>query len=203
MRIPTSYKQLSVEQYQQIEPLINGNLDDQVKILSILSGLSVAEIEAIEIKKVRRYFVLLSFLKSQKWNKNPKKYLFIKGKLYRATTDAEMLNTARYVSISTLMQENKAIENLTDIGALCYEKLTWKGFKYSDKYHKELSKELKKQSIKNIYPVVFFCLRALLHLSKTSVAYLEAEKVIQERIQEIMDLIQEGILNDTGDGNTL
>ena len=112
-----------------------------------------------------------------------------------------MLNTARYVSISTLMQDNKAIENLCDIGALCYEKLTWNGFKYSDKYHKELAKELKKQSIAHIYPVVFFCLRALLHLSKTSVAYLEAEKIIQERMEEIMELIQEGILSDIGDGN--
>ena len=99
------------------------------------------------------------------------------------------------------MQDDKAIDNLCDIGALCYEQLTWKGFKYSDKYYKELSEGLKKKSIADIYPVVFFCIRALLELSKSSVAYLEAEKVIQERMEEIAQLIQEGILHDTGDGN--
>ena len=201
MKLPYSYHGITVKQYQEIHPFLKDEmeLDDWVKIISILSGLTVAEVETIPIQKLKNHLIQLSFLKNAMSNK-VKKRIRVGKRFYKACLDAENLNTAQYTAIKTFCTNGQTVANLDKICSCIYLKLTWKGWNYDANNFKEASEDFSKVSIADVYGVVFFCSKALTYLMENTKDYLEAKRIIQEREQEIVDMMRGGTFSIFGDG---
>jgi hypothetical protein len=201
MKLPYSYKDISVKQYQSIHPLLKDDMtiDDWVAIIAKLSGLSVAEVETIPIKHLKNYLIQVSFL-NQSINHKPSKKIRIGKHFYKGCLDAEMLNTAQYTSIKTFCKDGDIVGNLDKICACLYSKLTWKGYKYDANKFKEACEDFQSVSIAEVYGVVFFCSKVLTNLMESTPDYLAAIQVIKEREQEIIAMILEPSFLSSGDG---
>lgn len=208
MTLPFSLKDIKVKQYQEIYPHLQLalhseieiiRLDEWVKIISILSGKTVDEIEDIEFKQLKEYKKQLSFL-TEPYPQLIKKYIWVKGSLYKGTNNAEDLNTSQIVAIKTFLSSGETIEQLHNVAPCCYKKLTWKGWKFNGNNHKELSEAFSNKSTADILPLVFFCSKVLLSLIQDSEHYSNSLKVIQSRMEEVNQAILDGSFLNTGDG---
>ncbi len=215
MKLPVSYKDLRVKDYQSIHPFIKDKMtfDDWMTVLSKVCGLTIAELETIPLKKLKDYFVLISFL-GKLPSINNRKYLRVGKHLLKKETDAENLCVAQYATIKELCKDGNAIQNIHHIAACSYrifkvrhkymesgvQKSKWFSFVYDANYHKEISESILTKNIQSVYGVVFFCSKALKHLMVNTEDYLKAQEVIREREQEILRMIQEGTLLTSGDG---
>lgn len=205
--IPKSYKQITVKQYQDIYPdikilLTSDNTDLKavawVSIISYLSGKSKDYVESLEISKVKALTKQLSFLVTNDYQL-VKKYTWINGSLYRALNEAEKLNTAQYVSIKTFLQSGDMIEQLHNLAACSYKKLTWKGWVYDGKDHVKLAESFKAKSCHDVLPIVFFCSKVFRHWMENTGVYLKSMEILKEHIKEM----QEANFISTGDGMQL
>lgn len=193
MKLPVSYNHITVRQYQSIQPLLidKMTLDDKISVLARLSGKTVEYIENLKINTLKKYFILISYLTEYPKSKL-RKYLFIKGKLFKADTEADNLTTAQYCSIKTFCEGGKQIENLDKICAVVYKRLTWKGWRNDVKNFDKDCEMFKEIGLGKVYGVVFFCSIVLTYLMENTEDYLKAQQVIKEREQEVMNIILEG-----------
>lgn len=201
MKLPNSYKDLTLKQYQEIHPLLKDEmqLDDWINILCKLSGLSYAEVESMPISKLKANLSQLSFL--TKLPQSPAKKYIRKGfKVYKATLQAEELNTAQYTSIKTFCVDGKTVENLEKICACIYSELNLKGFKYNAEHFKESCEFFSNCKVSEVYGVVFFCSKALTYLMENTKDYLEAKRIVDNRMKEIVDMMREGTFSTFGVG---
>jgi len=200
VKLPNSLKDIKVKQYQTIAPLISDlNLDTWIKIMAILSGKTTEQIEDIDTGVFKKYRKQLQFLLADK-PQFVKKYLWINGSLYKGTNNADDLNTSQYVAIKTFLSQGSPVEQLHNIAPCCYKKLTLKGWKYNGDDHVKLSEAFLNKPTSDVLPLVFFCFRVLYNSTIDSEAYLEAQKVIASRMEEIHQLILDESFLNTGVG---
>jgi len=200
VKLPNSLKDIKVKQYQTIAPLLSDlNLDTWIKIMSILSGKTTEQIEDIDTGVFKKYRKQLQFLLADK-PQFVKKYLWINGSLYKGTNNADDLNTSQYVAIKTFLSQGSPVEQLHNIAPCCYKKLTFKGWKYNGDDHVKLSEAFLNKPTSDVLPLVFFCFRVLYNSTIDSEAYLEAQKVIANRMEEIHQLILDESFLSTGVG---
>jgi hypothetical protein len=200
VKLPNSLKDIKVKQYQTIAPLLSDlNLDTWINIMSILSGKTTEQIEDIDTGVFKKYRKQLQFLLADK-PQFVKKYLWINGSLYKGTNNADDLNTSQYVAIKTFLSQGSPVEQLHNIAPCCYKKLTFKGWKYNGDDHVKLSEAFLNKPTSDVLPLVFFCFRVLYNSTIDSEAYLEAQKVIANRMEEIHQLILDESFLNTGVG---
>lgn len=208
MKLPKSLKDISVQQYQEIHPSILklSELTDTLekalewcKIISVLTVKHVDEIEAIDLNVLKGYIKQLSFLMDDS-ERLITKYIWINGSLYKGTNNAEGLNASQVVAIKTFLSQGNYIDQMHNLAPCVYKKLTWKGWKYNGSDHIKVSNAIAKKSSYDIIPVVFFCSRVLRNLMEGSEHYLQAKKIIADRMVEISrQVLEESSLN-IGDG---
>ncbi len=208
MKLPKSLKDISVQQYQEIHPSILklSELTDTLekalewcKIISVLTVKHVDEIEAIDLNVLKGYIKQLSFLMDDS-ERLITKYIWINGSLYKGTNNAEGLNASQVVAIKTFLSQGNYIDQMHNLAPCVYKKLTWKGWKYNGSDHIKVSNAILKKSSYDIIPVVFFCSRVLRNLMEGSEHYLQAKKIIADRMVEISrQVLEESSLN-IGDG---
>lgn len=165
VKLPKSFKGVSVGQYQLIYPIyqkIEKETDsmtiasDWCRIISILTGRKPNEIEALPIDQLKKAIKQLSFLGHGEIKPNRRKYLFVNGKLHRAKSQAKEFNTAQYVEIKTFLGRGNWIGEIHRLLASMYSPLTWGGFKHDGEGHEERAEAFKKMSVAKVYPTVFF-----------------------------------------------
>jgi hypothetical protein len=208
VKLPKSLKDISVQQYQEIHPSILklSELTDTLekalewcKIISVLTVKHVDEIEAIDLNILKGYIKQLSFLMDDS-ERLITKYIWINGSLYKGTNNAEGLNASQVVAIKTFLSQGNYIDQMHNLAPCVYKKLTWKGWKYNGSDHIKVSNAILKKSSYDIIPVVFFCSRVLRNLMEGSEHYLQAKKIIADRMVEISrQVLEESSLN-IGDG---
>lgn len=218
MKLPKSYKEISVEKYQELFPTLQKVLTEQdddkkhefqkelCKILGYpIDHLTIGE----QAKAIKR----ISFLKSNEY-KLVYKYLWIKGKLYKAENDINKLLTSQYISIKTIIQDGEVIPHLADLAPLCYKRFKWKHkymegkvqhtkyftFVYDASNHTELSEWFKTAPCNKVLPLVFFCSMVFKHWIQSTEAYLNSQRIIKEREKEIRELLLEGNFLNIGAG---
>lgn len=188
--IPKSFKDITVKDYQAIHPfVIKDDLDSWVYIVAYFLKKSIKQVEdEIEGDKLKAYFKQLSFLKTTSFPVLYK-YIWIKGRLYKAVKSEKKLTAGQYVGIKTFCQQGDVIQMLPDLAACCYRKLTLKGWKYDGSIHEEIRNEMLKQPAHKILPVVFFCSKVLIYWIKDTEVYSNSQKIIAERMKELEELI--------------
>lgn len=199
-KLPKSFKDITVKQYQDIHPFIGeDSIDGNTKIVEYFSGCSFDFLQTqTETGDLKKAFKKVSFLFSEKQFRG-KRYLRINGCWYKLESNPDKLNGGQYTSIKTYCQIDP-IKHLHDIAAVAYKSFKLK-HQYKDgnqiytKYftwvydstnHEEISKAILERTAKDIVPALFFCSRALKRSIATSKDYLKAQKIINNRIKEIL-----------------
>ncbi len=210
MKVPKSFSQVTVSQYQRISPIyqkIEKESDpitiasDWCRIISILTDKAPADIEAMQIDKLKAIIKSLNWLVNGNIKPKKRKYLFIKGHLHKAKLDAKQFNTAQYVEIKTFLSRGNWIEEMHNILASIYSPLTFKGFKHNGETHQERAEFFKTVPVSKVYTVVFFYSVQFKDSMKRIQEY--GLKMLKEKQKEIdQHLIQtlRLVLEDIGDG---
>lgn len=209
MKIPKSYKQITVAQYQELLPIYRKALNetDSIKaadhwcnIIAILADCQTEEVEALPINKLKDIIKSLAWLNS--YGSYKKKFtLFHNGKLYKAFRTAKGFNTARYVEYKTFLGRGGLIENMHMILATIYQPY----FK-SKQTHEERAIEFRSAKMADVFPVVFFYSVAYrnsinriqeygLRLAKEK--NKEAEKALMATLKEVLESTGVGTLQST------
>jgi len=206
MRIPTSYNQITLVKYQECYNLINSKDEDKwIKILAILSNKSIEEIENLPADKLIKYSHSLKFLSNPDINTKPKKYIGIKGKLFKATLAITDLSTAQGIDIKTFLkpignksQDELSIVNAHLILASIYKPLKWMRFKYDPINHSKNAELFKQVKMGDISGTLFFYSNVWERWMRVINAFTkEADTILTNHMEEVMEWA--GSVN-TGDG---
>jgi hypothetical protein len=207
VKVPKSFKQVTVEQFQELLPIYKKaleetdsmkNINHWVNIIAILADCTLEEVEAIDISDLKAIINKLGWL-----NKDvpggTKKTLWLNGTLYVAPKNAKGFNTARYVEIKTFLGRDGLIPEMHNILASIYQPY----FK-SKQTHEERAYEFRKAKVGDVAPTVFFYTKVYKNLTKRIQEY--GIKVMEEKMKEVDVVLQETlkeILEDIGDGTAL
>jgi hypothetical protein len=173
------FSNLTIDQYQIIIDLETNEEPSTArayKKLAIALNKTISEVTEMDINK--RNFILANLNKP---NQIPlKKYIFVNGWVYKATTSLTEMNTMQLIDFNSLAN-NKA--PLNDLLAVMYVPLF---SKYKAKNHKKLSLKLSKTKVKNTLGLLFFWKVYSQKCEKRIQTSLENQtKMIAELIAEI------------------
>lgn len=227
MRVPKSFNQVTVSQYQRVVPIykkIEKETDsliiasDWARIISILSDVTPAEVENLPLSQLTSIIKSLDWLVQGKMPFRKRKYLFINGTLHvakrkggqfsknqykqllKVKTEAFELDTAQYVEVETFKGRG-VLENLHNIAATIYSPLTIKGFRHDGIDHSKRAEAFLQMSAAKVLPAVFFYSKAYKNLIRRIQEYgikLQREKM-KEADQLLMSTLREALEN-IGDG---
>lgn len=204
MRLPKNWHGITIAQYQEINKVQKSSLDEVDKwchILAILTDKQVDYFQQIDIGKLKKYFSKVAWINADEFYASKRKYVFHKGKLYKATTDAKDFNFARYVEIKTFLGRGEVIEQLHNLCASIYAPLTIKGFIADAETHAQRTKDFLSMPVGTIYPVVFFYSKvwniSINRMLESGIK--EAEKMNKEAEELLLETLRETLEN-IGDG---
>ena len=178
--IPLSVGNLTIKQYHKFIKAVK----ERSNIILAITDLTQDDLDNMPLKKLRNLNDRVGFLLSD-YNDlvsgvgkiRKRKYLIVKGKVYKACLDADKLNTNRYTALKTFNPD----ENLNDVCSVIYTPL--KGFdknKVSD-----ISKDFENIKVKRVLGVVFF----YSNLSKKQKADLKSS-LIQAKLNLMSKLLE-------------
>lgn len=138
--IANNYKKIKVSQLQEIKKIILNEhlpLDRDIQIISYLTGKPIEELEAMDFvnkskfiftwtnkrKSLDCYRERISFLFNSGSEFRLRKYILVKGRIYKLLTDVRMFSASRNLGIKTHLQNGGADLNLNKLAALCYKPL--------------------------------------------------------------------------------
>ena len=212
--IPTSWKDISIETYIKLRPVLTVEQESITKIINILCVLTGKKREVIKDVSLSDYHKLIkkmSFVNTEIPKAIKNKRIKVGEQWYEWKLDAKNMLFGEYISVMEIIQ--KASDNDEAIFDNLHKLLTticrpikkryglfWKPIKMDGEMIRETSNNFyQNMSIADAYPViVFFCSRypELMRVIKTSLNK-KAEDLIAEVKKE---LTQEIALQKRGDG---
>ena len=220
MRLPTSYNQVTIEEYQTIYPHLQGDVDWS-RIISFFTGKSIEWVETQDLKFYKYMVNTLAFLtkevkpkisfkhyacgllKSVKYKPQPKLITYQSGNFYKASRSVNDINTGRYITIKTLMESPDYYPNkLHELCALTYEPASYLSFNYDGNKHTEIANKFLKAPMSIAQPSVFFCLEVLMNWNLNTLDYLEGVRQTMILNKQIETELRENGLQIFGDGFT-
>lgn len=196
MRLPTSFNDITISQFQECYFINKSDpeLTGWARIISILSGTPIQEIEDLplpEIKKLKQR--LLFILDDKKLNGVFKKHILVNGRWYKAIHEAHKLSTAQGVDIKTFLKpengmtvNDSVVEKAHKLLASVYLPLTWKGFKYNGANHSKIAEDFRHAKMGDVYGTLFFYLINYQKLIEAMEPYgQEATKILEDHLKEV------------------
>ena len=196
LKLPKDWNQVTVEQFQECYFLLGKTptIDTWIMVLSTLSGKSGNEIEELSITDLKKYIKKLDFLTNPTINENVKKYIAIKGRMFKAVYQASDMQTNQVADLKGLMNSegqsinDTVVENAHKLLACIYVPLTLKGFKYTPSKHKEVSDYFRKAKMGEVYGTLFFYSKVYKALTETINSYGQKNlEIVKEHMKEIED----------------
>jgi len=193
MKLPKSFKEITVRQYQVVcDLLINkkiDQLDKEVAIIAALSGKTVAEIEALPLDKLRKAILLTSFLSTPNITTEFKKYVVVKGRVYKAIPFAQKLTAGQYVSLKAFCAMGNNVEQMNNLLACVYQRVRmFKKFDFNNDEHEQCAKDMLDVKVSDVYGTLFFYSEVWKSWNQVILDYSEsASKTIKEAIQEMKE----------------
>ena len=207
MIIPSSYNNLTIEQFQKLTVLVtkDQSIERDILILALLTGKSSFEIEKLSPTVFYQYFAMASFINEPIKSIPLKKSTWLGFKKFKAITEIHDFTTAQHKDFTEIMKanDNNYIACLPNILAICHKELTLKGYVYNSDNHYKNAKIFSQAKIKDVLGAVFFyskCLKSYSTIIENCLAL--HMKTIKEMLEEIEnDKPFQDFLN-TGDGST-
>ena len=191
--IPKSWASITIEQFPLIYDIIKDKdiepIDKEVRLISILTGLSVAEIEDIELGHLRELIKKVRFIFKLEFPQ-PVEWFNHAGYKWNVNYDISKITSADFISLTKLSTtEDDVIMNMAEITSIFVKPYKRKWFRYVPVQmdYKERLELIKTINVGVIYPVcVFFC-KVLTNLLPVIKGYLETEKekILQKIAKEI------------------
>lgn len=135
VQIKKSWDAITWKEYEQIEQIISSDIPSDYKaihLISVLTGLSVDDIERLPVKEIQKFIPALEFLQTEP---EPHKHQFeytVNGREYAFTGMIHTITTAQYIDYRAYMQEeNKDVVKLMSVF------MVPKGHEYNDGYDME------------------------------------------------------------------
>lgn len=196
-RIPSTVNKLTLETYQrlkqvQVKPM--DEADRPAKLLSVVTGLSLTEIDNLPIWKLTELYGQMSVLLKSQPTKRIKKRIWINGKRYSPCLTIEELNTNQYTSFKTFQQNELA--NYHNLASIIYlNKPVFGKASFDESKVNELSKLFLKQKVGKVFGALFFYSNELTKLSNSSIHSLaHSQEIIKDRIEEMAAAVARGDL---------
>lgn len=201
INVPTSWNDVTVEEWQAVRKLIKEGQDKDPFLLecAIISTLTGEEMDEL-LKLTRGSHALimeqLAFL-TQPIEGKVKSFQRVGKKKYYFEKRAENITGGQYIDLMHyLKEENKVDENLHLLVACFTHKMKWGFWKedYDGKQLEAISNDIKKMPIATIKTLTDFFLRRYLSCAKDMAAYLEnqATKLKQQAEKELKRSSQDG-----------
>lgn len=223
MHIPTSYDNLTIEQYQKLTVLVSKDqsIENEMLILALLTGKSSFELEKLSPTVFYKHFNKASFIHT------PIKFMPLNEKVrlglkkFIPITLISDISTAQHKDFTEIMKahDNNYIACLPNILAICHKelvlipKLVWNkekecykwrelGWVYETDSHYRNAKKFSKAKVKDVLGAVFFYSKCLKSYNTIIANSLELHtKVIKEMLEEIKNDKPFQDFLSTGDGN--
>jgi hypothetical protein len=198
------WNNLTLWQYQQIMPIITNpnkdwtELDKEVKLLSVITGLTEYQIDSLTIEDLKELRKDLAFLDEPIEGK-PVDFIVINGRRYRMNYDIKNMPAARYIESKVFSKDTLA--NLHKIAAsmVIPQKKTWFGKWVDDKYdaskHEQYSQDMQEANFIHIYHSLVFFYQVYRNWIEVSRDYMIAEMttagMTTEQAQQVVQLLCE------------
>lgn len=160
------WNNLTLWQYQQLMPIITDpnkewtELDKEVKLLSVITGLTEFQIDSLSIETLKEMRKDLAFLDEPIEGK-PVDFIVVNGRRYRMNYDIKNMPAARYIESKVFSKDT--LGNLHKIAAsmVIPQKQTWWGKWVDDKFdaskHEEYAQDMAEANFIHVYhSLVFF-----------------------------------------------
>jgi len=189
MKLPKSYADITVEQFQQAHAILNSgesNLNINIKLIAYLSGKSIEYVEGLEPLIISAYRQSLSFLNDDITEAKVHKWIVANGQPYKAILDMEQFKAGALITLKYLEEQNKPVELLNQMLATIFVPMTWYGRvkKYDGNAHTKISEDMKSVKMDKIYGVLLFKKKVLETLNPIIQNYLnEATQTIQREVE--------------------
>lgn len=192
--IPKSWTSITIEQFPLIYDIIKDEsiepIDKEVRLISIITGLTVDEVSNIEIGQLKDLVKRVRFIFKMEFPKPVDTFKY-NGYVWHVNYDITKLSASDFISLTKLTAtEDDVMLNLAEIVSIFIKPYKRKWFKYVpvDMEYNDKLAIIKTIDVGTIYPVcVFFC-KVLTNLLPVIMDYLEKEK--QEIMKKIAKEIQ-------------
>jgi len=178
------WNNLTLWQYQQLMPLITNpekdwtELDKEVKMLSVITGLTEYQIDSLSIETLKELRKDLAFLDEPIEGK-PVDYIVVNGRRYRMNYDIKNMPAARYIESKVFSKDTLA--NLHKIAAsmVIPQKRTWLGKWIDDKYdaskHEDYAADMQEANFIHVYHSLVFFYQIFRNWIEVSRDYMKAQ----------------------------
>lgn len=187
--LPKDFNEITVGQFQECYFINKSDpsLEGWARIISILSGKPYEEVINYQVdvlKAIKKR--LLFLLDDEDLNTKVKKYIYVKGHVYKAVYEANKLSAAQGIDLKEFMkgdmdQKDIIVENAHKLLASIYLRLGWSGFKYRGDIHQEVSEDFKKCKVGDVWGTLFFY----------SSVFPKLTQCFQDSMKESLEIIQE------------
>jgi hypothetical protein len=201
------WNELTLWQYQQLMPIMTTpdkdwtELDKEVKLLTIVTGLTENQIDSLGIQDLQELRKDLLFLDEPIEGK-PVDYIKANGKQYRINYDIKNMPSARYIESKVFSKDTLA--NLHKIAAsmVIPQKKNWFGKWVDDKYdaskHEEYSNDMQEANFVNVYHSLVFFYQVYRNWIEVSRDYMKAEMMTTGMTAEQADSVVLLLCESTG-----
>jgi len=174
MKIPNSFDEITVEQYQFSDKILarGASTDAWINILSYLSGKEQAYYEEMKFEKLQPLIDRVQFLTRPTDIVKINDTIIIDNQFYKGLTDITKGNYGQYASLKTILAEgdDKKTENLHRLLGCIYAPVQLYGLEYDQIQTAEIMKQAK---VGQVLGLVFFYSKVLEYLTPIINDYLK------------------------------
>ncbi len=176
-------------------------LDKEVKLLTIVTGLTEYQIDSLGVKELKELRSELAFL-DEPIEGQPVDYIKTNGKQYRINYDIKNMPFARYIESKVFSKDTVA--NLHKIAAsmIIPQKKNWFGKWVDDKYdaskHEEYSADMQEANFIHVYHSLVFFYQVYRNWIEVSRDYMTAEMMTAGMTKEQADSVVLLLCESTG-----
>lgn len=201
------WNELTLWQYQQLMPILTNpnkdwtELDKEVKLLTIVTGLTEYQIDSLGVKELKELRSELAFL-DEPIEGQPVDYIKTNGKQYRINYDIKNMPFARYIESKVFSKDTVA--NLHKIAAsmIIPQKKNWFGKWVDDKYdaskHEQYSADMQEANFIHVYHSLVFFYQVYRNWIEVSRDYMTAEMMTAGMTKEQADSVVLLLCESTG-----
>lgn len=193
MKLPRSFNDLTVRQFQQATEIINSEpdlLERHIKLIACLTGNSIEWVESHTPKKLGEMAKQMDFLVKPDLDKRIQKWVLIGKRIYKPILKADQLSAGQVLSLKTFEEKSKGTHKYLHEQLACvYTDINWygKAKKYNASNHARIANDMLDAKLGSVYGTLFFYTNVLERLSPIMEIYLkEATQTIQEIMPEVM-----------------
>lgn len=189
--IPTTWFDVSIEKFPLIYDIVRDKdidpIDREIRVISIMSDVPVADIEKIRIDKLKELIKTVNFVFKMDFPK-PVQMFRHNGYRWVVSYDITKISAGDFISISKLTESEESImANLPQLVAMFVKpyKLNWFKLKEIEMSYEDRIKHIQSMNVGIVYPLcVFFC-KVIEDLHPIMEDYLVNQmKLMREKIEK-------------------